>query len=77
MPAARVPPGVERRHGEPPDDPGLQVLPRRGHGERPEVFVTFLNVLADGGAVVPGLAIPVDRDALEGARPSRVQLRAH
>jgi cation transport regulator ChaC len=33
-------------------------------GERPEVFVTFLNVLADGGGFVNGVAIPVDSRGL-------------
>ncbi len=44
--------------------PGYKYYLDEATGERPEVFVTFLNVLADGDAVVPGLAIPVDRDAL-------------
>ena len=33
-------------------------------GERPEVFVAFLNVLADPGALVDGVALPVDAEAL-------------
>jgi cation transport regulator ChaC len=32
--------------------------------ERPEVFVTFLNVLADGGGSVNGVALEVGADAL-------------
>ena len=44
--------------------PGYKYYLDEGSGERPEVFVTFLNVLASAGDVVTGLAVPVDGDAL-------------
>ena len=44
--------------------PGYKYYVDEETGERPDVYVTFLNVLAAPGAVVGGLALPVDAEAL-------------
>jgi cation transport regulator ChaC len=44
--------------------PGYKYYLDEESGERPDVFVTFLNVLASPGDVVAGLAFAVDAEAL-------------
>lgn len=46
------------------DLPGYKWYRQRATGARPEAFVAFLDVVADGDASVEGLCLPVDASAL-------------